>query len=162
MNNNMRGVGSRVEGIGGYQGFTLVELLVVIAILGILASLVAAGAQTARRRGTVTKAKTAIGALETAITMYQGDMGEYPATGNAALVAALQTDPGDADWDGPYMEFKQEDLKDGEALDPWGKPYVYVSVNGGAPQHRASSFDLLSYGPNGTDDGGTGDDIVNW
>ena len=138
------------------------ELLVVIAILGILASLVAAGAQTARRRGAVTKAKTTIAGLETAIAMYHGDMGEYPSSGNAAFIAALQTDPGDADWDGPYMDFKQDELKDGELLDPWGNPYVYVSVNGGSPEHRASSFDLLSYGPNGTDDGGTGDDLVNW
>lgn len=143
-------------------GFTLVELLVVIAILGILASLVAAGAQTARRRGAVTKAKTTLAALETAVVMYQGDMGEYPASGNASLVAALQDDPDDANWDGPYMEFKQDELKDGELLDPWGKPYLYVSVNGGSPQHRTSSFDLLSYGPNGTDDGGAGDDLVNW
>ncbi|MBI4004350.1 MAG: type II secretion system protein, partial [Candidatus Omnitrophica bacterium] len=37
-------------------GFTLVELLVVIAILGILVSLVTAGAQAARRRAAVTKA----------------------------------------------------------------------------------------------------------
>ena len=44
-------------------GFTLIELLVVIAILGILMSLVAAGAQTARRRAAVTKAKTTIAAL---------------------------------------------------------------------------------------------------
>ena len=41
-------------------GFTLVELLVVIAILGILISLVTAGAQAARRRAAVTKAKATI------------------------------------------------------------------------------------------------------
>jgi len=144
------------------RAFSLVELLVVVAILGILAGLVAAGAQAARRRGTVAKAKTTIAALETAIVMYHGDLGEYPATGNAALVAALQEDPGDADWGGPYIEFKQDELKDGELLDPWGAPYVYASVNGGAPQHRTSSFDLLSHGPNGTDDGGAGDDLINW
>jgi len=139
-----------------------VELLVVIAILGILISLVTAGAQAARRRAAVTKAKTTIAALETAIAGYSGDMSEYPPTGNAAMVSAVQDDPGNIDWQGPYMEFKQDELKDGELIDPWGHPYVYVSVNGGSPQHRERSFDLYSFGPNGADDQGTGDDVINW
>ena len=144
------------------RAFTLVELLVVIAILGILMSLVMAGAQAARRRAAVTKAKATISALETAIANYEGDMGEYPATGTATLVAALQDDPEDVHWNGPYMEFKQDELSEDELLDPWGHPYVYISVNGGAPEHRKKSYDLYSYGPNGTDDSGANDDIVNW
>ena len=144
------------------RAFTLVELLVVIAILGILISLVTAGAQSARRRGAVTKAKTTISALETAIAMYESDLGEYPATDNEKLAKALAEDPGNVDWDGPYMEFKQEDLKDGQLIDPWGHPYVYTSVNGGSPEHRPRSFDLYSFGPNGVDDNGTGDDLYNW
>jgi general secretion pathway protein G len=144
------------------RGFTLVELLVVIAILGILISLVTAGAQTARRRGAVTKAKTTIAALDTAIAMYQGDMGDYPETGNENLVSALQDEPDNADWMGPYMEFKTDELKDGELLDPWGNPYLYISVNGGSPEHRTRSYDLYSLGPNGADDDGTGDDLYNW
>ena len=144
------------------QSFTLVELLVVIAILGILISLVTAGAQAARRRGAVTKAKTTVSALETAIAMYSSDMGGYPKTGNEQLVKALQDDPHNVDWQGPYMEFKQDDLKDGQLIDPWGHPYAYVSINGGAPEHRPKSFDLFSLGPNGVDDHGAGDDIINW
>ena len=144
------------------RAFTMVELLVVIAILGILASLVAAGAQTARRKGSVTKARAAIAALETAISMYYGDMGAYPKTGNENLVKALEEDPGDADWGGPYMEFKQSELKDGKFIDPWGNPYTYVSVNGGAPEHKTKSFDVFSMGPNGSVEGETGDDIGNW
>ena len=145
-----------------HSAFTLVELLVVIAILGILISLVTAGAQAARRRGAVTKAKTTIAALETAISMYEGDMGEFPPTGNEAMVTALQDDPKNADWNGPYMEFKHDDLKDKQLLDPWGHPYAYVSVSGGSPKHREHSFDLYSVGPNGTDEDGAGDDLVNW
>ena len=144
------------------RGFTLVELLVVIAILGILMSLATAGAQAARKRGAITKAKSTIAGLETAITMYNGDMGEYPFSTNQDLVKALSEDPGSTDWSGPYMEFKQDELKGDELLDPWGKPYVYVSINGGSPQHRTHSFDLYSIGPNGTDDDGTQDDIINW
>ena len=143
-------------------GFTLVEFLVVIAILGILVSLVTAGAQAARRKGAITKAKTMIASLETAIAQYEGDLGGYPPSGIENLVGALQDDPGDADWGGPYMDFKVSDLEGGELIDPWGHPYVYVSVNGGAPQHREHSYDLLSLGPNGKDDSGAGDDIYNW
>ncbi len=144
------------------RAFTLVELLVVIGILGILISLVTAGAQAARRRGAVTKAKTTISSLETAIAMYSSDMEAYPPTGNAAMVSALQDDPKNVNWDGPYMEFKQDELKGGELLDPWGRPYVFVSVNGGSPEHRPRSYDLYSLGPNGTNDSGGGDDLVNW
>ena len=143
-------------------GFTLVELLIVIAILGILMSLVTAGAQTARRRGAVAKAKATIASLETAMAMYHSDVGVYPASGNAELVAALSVEPDDANWQGPYMEFKQDELVNGELVDPWGAPYIYVSVNGGSPSHRTQSYDVYSLGPNGTDDGGTQDDIVNW
>lgn len=153
-----QGTGARAP----HQGFTLVELLVVIAILSILISLVTAGAQGARRRGAVTKAKSTVAAIETAIAMYHGDLGAYPASENANLVKALADDPGDPDWQGPYMEFKQEELNNGELLDPWGKPYVYVSTNGGSPKHRSRSYDLYSLGPNGVDDDGTQDDIVNW
>ena len=144
------------------RAFTLVELLVVIAILGILISLVTAGAQAARRRGAITKAKTTVASLETAISMYLSDMGAYPATGNATMTSALQDDPHNPNWDGPYMEFKQDELKDGELVDPWGNPYAYVSVNGGSPEHRPRSYDLYSLGPNGTNDSGGGDDIINW
>ena len=144
------------------MGFTLVELLVVIAILGILMSLVAAGAQAARRRGAITKAKSTIASLDTAIAMYASDLGTYPPTGNAALIKALQEGSDDVDWQGPYMEFKQDELKGGVLVDSWGNPYVYVSVEGGSPTHRLKSYDLFSKGPNGVDDEGTGDDIFNW
>ncbi len=158
----MRNAECGMRNRGVHSAFTLVELLVVIAILGILISLVTAGAQAARRRGAVTKAKTTVAGLETAIAMYESDMGAYPETGNAGLVAALQDDPDDVDWGGPYMEFKQDELKDGALVDPWGNPYEYVSVNGGAPKHRERSYDLYSLGPNGQDDDGAIDDIYNW
>ena len=143
-------------------GFTLVELLVVIAILTILISLVTAGAQTARRRGAVAKAKATVSSMETAISMYQGDVGAYPPTGNAELVQALSDDANDPNWAGPYMEFKQDELVENKIVDPWGKPYVYVSVNAGSPKHRPRSYDLYSVGPNGNDEDGAGDDIINW
>ena len=145
------------------RGFTLVELLVVIAILAILMSLVTAGAQAARRRGAMTKGKSTIASLETAISMYVGDMGKYPSSGNVPLVKALQDDPQDTNWAGPYMEFKADELdSEGRLLDPWGSPYEYVSVADGSPKHRSRSYDLWSSGPNRENEDGAGDDLVNW
>ena len=143
-------------------GFTLVELLVVIAIIGILMGLVTAGAQMARRKAAVTAGRAMVAGLETDISAYSGDLGEYPPSGNANLVKALTEESSNPDWQGPYHEFKQQELKNGELMDPWGASYVYVSVNGGSPQHRARSYDLYSFGPNGKDDQGAGDDLVNW
>ena len=144
--------------VGTVRGFTLVELLIVMAILAILGGLVTAAAQSARKRGAVTKAKAAIAALETALQMYQLDLGGYPASGNANLVTALTTSPGSSDWHGPYMEFKQDELTGGEFVDPWGKAYVYTTPG----THRTASYDLYSTGPNGTGDGTDADDINNW
>ena len=136
--------------------FTLVELLIVMAILAILGSLVTAAAQTARKRGAVTKAKAAIAAMETALQMYQLDLGGYPASGNKSLVEALTTGGGSSDWHGPYMEFTQDELSGGELVDPWGKSYIYIAPG----THRPASYDLSSSGPNGTP--GDVDDVINW
>lgn len=142
------------------QGFTLIEIVVVMAIIAILAGLVGGSAMLARKRGSIAKAKAAIASMETAITMYQLDMVNYPSDteGIKSLVETLTQNPGDSSWRGPYMGFKSEDLKDGEAVDPWGNPYRY---NSSSPQHNTASYDLYSFGPDGPG-GSPSDDITNW
>jgi len=141
------------------NGFTLIELLVVIAIIAILAGMVVSGAQQARKRGTVTKVKAQIAGLETAISMYETDMGIFPESGNKNLIKALTQDPGDPDWSGPYIKIKEEELnKDGEYLDAWGNPFVYIYPG----VHNQYSYDLYSLGPDGQGDGTGKDDITNW
>jgi len=131
----------------------------VMAIIAILAGMAIGGAQMARKRGAMTKAKASIAALEAAIDMYEQDMGEYPATGNENLVKALADTPNpNPDWNGPYLKFKQEDLQDGKYLDPWGDPYVYLNPG----PHNSSSYDIYSFGLNSQDEQGAGDDINNW
>lgn len=142
------------------RGFTLMELLVVVAIISILAGFVVSGAQIARKRGAMVKAKATIAALETAIAMYEVDMGDYPPSGNANMVTALTTGPGgeDSDWYGPYMKFEQESLGGGTLLDPWGNPYVY----GKPGSHNPTSFDLYSTGPSGSGSGDDAGNLNNW
>lgn len=141
------------------KGFTLIELLVVIAIITILGGMVMSGAQQARKRGAVTKVNSQIATIEIAISMYETDMGVYPDSGNKNLVLALQKDPDDMDWNGPYMKIKEKELNaEGEYLDAWGNPFVYVNPG----TRNEYSYDLHSVGPNGQGDGSDKDDITNW
>ena len=141
------------------KGFTLIELLVVIAIIAILGGMVVSGAQQARKRGSTTKAKAQIASLETAISMYETDMGSYPGSDNKTLVKAITEDPGDIDWSGPYMQIKKDELNEnGEYIDAWGNAFVYTNPG----KNNTSFYDLYSKGPNATGDGEDKDDIKNW
>ena len=141
------------------KGFTLIELLVVIAIIAILGGMVVSGAQQARKRGSMTKAKAQIASLETSISMYETDIGSYPGSDNKTLVKAITEDPGDIDWSGPYMQIKKDELNEnGEYIDAWGNAFVYVNPG----KNNTSFYDLYSKGPNGAGDGNDKDDIRNW
>jgi len=141
------------------KGFTLIELLVVIAIISILGGMVISGAQQARKRGAVTKTKAQMASLETAISMYETDMGSYPGTDNKTLVEALTTESEDPDWSGPYINIKRDELDaNGEYSDAWGNAFVYVNPG----KNNPSFYDLCSKGPNATGDGSDKDDIRNW
>ena len=141
----------------GNKGFTLIELLVVITIIMALAGLIVGGAQQARKRALIAKAKAAIASLETALCMYETDYGEYPASGNANMVSALREDLDDDTWRGPYMMFKAEDISNGQFIDPWGNAYNYT--NPGTDAHGHENYvDIWSNGPGE----GESDDVTNW
>jgi general secretion pathway protein G len=57
----------------------------------------------------------------TALDAYRSDTGHFPSESQG--LAALRTNPGEPEWDGPYM------LKDIPS-DPWGVPYRYTLVDG--------------------------------
>lgn len=60
------------------HGFTLIELLVVIAIIGILASVVLAGLDSARATARDSARIQTIKQIEVALEMYRNDNGRYP------------------------------------------------------------------------------------
>jgi general secretion pathway protein G len=128
------------------------EMVIVIAMLALLAGVMVTELtgifDTAQEDVEKQKVQTS---LPEALLRYKIHIGSYPATeeGLQALVTPAQT--GADRWRGPYL--KKEAL-----LDAWNKPYQYVRPG----THNPSSFDLWSYGPNGVNDNGGGDDIGNW
>lgn len=113
-------------------GLTLIELMLVVTIIGILAAVAISKYADYRERIRVNQAKTDIAIMSAKIANYFLDARDYP-----------------------------DSLTDinGAALDPWGKPYVYVNLtaingNGKARKDRKlnplnSDFDLYSVGKDG-------------
>lgn len=125
--------------------FTLVELMVVVVILGILATIVTVSVNDYLVKGKQTAAKAEIARISEALNLFYLDHDRYP-DNDEGLAALKQTTPQ-----------HPQGILQGDLLDPWGRPYVYVypGVHG--------VFDLLSLGADGQE-GGTGadTDVVSW
>ncbi len=133
--------------VNSRRAFTLVEMLLVVTIIGILAALVVPKIMGRSEQARITAAHADISGIKTALDAFEVDNGYYPKGNNGLgdLVAA----PRDVkNWHGPYLERIPQD--------PWLNNYIY-SYPG---KHNASSYDLLSVGPDGKE--GTEDDIGNW
>jgi len=74
------------------SAFTLIELLVVISIIGLLAALVVPLAGVATTKMRLSRVKSELGSLVTAIETYKLETGEYPPD-NAALKNMSTSDP---------------------------------------------------------------------
>lgn len=154
--------------------FTVIELIIVIAVISILSALIALNVVQVMNKAKRSEARTFIGKLELAISMYRIDTGTYPPDekGSASLHKALdppldhpiRETPG---WKGPYLEFKSNEVNShGQLVDPWHRGhndtlhiYVYrASIDGVAypPFHNTRSYDIYSKGW----DGKTGTDGV--
>ena len=112
------------------------ELLMVTVVIGTLSTMIAPSLQRVRERAMVSAAMVELRIIDAELRAYLVTNFELPVS--LALIDRATLN------------------------DPWGKPYVYVSVNGGSPKHRTRSYDLSSAGPDGADEDGTGDDIFNW
>ncbi|MDQ3140528.1 MAG: type II secretion system major pseudopilin GspG [Pseudomonadota bacterium] len=122
------------------DGFTLVELMVVIVIIGLLATVVVINVLPAQDTARARKAEADVALLEQAAEMYRLSKLNYPATGDG--LQALVSEG--------FIKRLPED--------PWGNPYNYA-----APGGEGRSFDVYSYGADGSE-GGEGEDadIGNW
>jgi general secretion pathway protein G len=140
------------SGRGRSHGFTLIEIMVVVVILGILAAIVVPRVMDRPDDARITKVKSDIRALESALNLYRLDNFVYPDTnqGLQALVERPRTGPEPRNYRaGGYMDRLPKD--------PWGNDYQYLN-----PGTRGS-IDIYSYGADGRR-GGTGinAEIGNW
>lgn len=127
-------------------GFTLMEVLLVLVILVILGSIVGVSINASRKKALANSALVQLKSLKGPLESFNLDIGSYPSTQQG--LQSLRVAPADlanpAKWSGPYTE---GDI----ASDPWGNPYQY---EGAGAQYR-----IWSFGPNGVDEQGAGDDI---
>lgn len=135
-------------------GFTLIELLVVIAVIATLASIVAPTVFQHVSDAKIDAARSQIEIFGLALDTYRLHTGEYPTTEQG--LAALRTLPTTGDvpqgWRGPY-------LRRPVPLDPWHRPYVYVSPGKANPD----GYDLYTLGRDGKLGGeGEDQDITSW
>ena len=131
------------------SGFTLVEIMLVVIIIGALAAMIIPRLSGRGEEAKVKVARADIDAnLATALRLYELDNGSFPTTeqGLAALRVKPNTNPLPENWNGPYIERAP--------LDPWGRPYIYVS-----PGEHRSDYDLSSKGKDASSDK---DEISNW
>ena len=133
------------------RGFTLLEIIVVVAIIAILAAYIAPKVAGRVDDARISKAKSDIRTLESALDFYKLDNFDYPST--AQGLDALVTKPSGGDlrnWrDGGYIKKLNKD--------PWGNDYryAYPGSNG--------EFDVFSLGSDGAAGGESeAADIGNW
>lgn len=140
------------------SGFTLLELLVVIAVIATLAAVVAPSVFRHIGDARVASARSQIEILGLALTQYGIDNGTLPTTEQGLIVLRQPPTATGLDgaplstWKGPYLDREIP-------LDPWGRPYQYLSPG----RVNLRTYDLYSLGKDGRP-GGDGEDadITSW
>jgi general secretion pathway protein G len=134
------------------SGFSLVEILVVLVIMGLLISVVAPTVLNRADEARVQKVHADFKAIETALKIYRLDNYVYPTTeqGLQALVEASTLEP-------EPRNFKKGGYLSELPIDPWGRPYLYLSPG------EQGEVDLYSLGADGLSGGEEqNEDIGNW
>ncbi|MCK6388740.1 type II secretion system major pseudopilin GspG [Zoogloea sp.] len=132
------------------RGFTLIEVMVVIVILGVLAALVVPKVMSRPDEARVVAAKQDISAIMQALKLYKLDNRRYPSAeqGLQALVTKPAAAPVPDNW---------KSYLDKLPVDPWGKPYQYVTPG------LKGEVDVMSFGADGISGGeGFDADIGSW
>jgi len=127
------------------KGFSLIELMVVIVILGLLATFLLPKIIDRPDEARITKAKSDIKAIESALKLYKLDNGFYPTTeqGLSALITKPTIEPIPKNWKrGGYLDTNSI------PKDPWGNNYIYRS-----PGEEDRDYEIISLGADGKEGG---------
>ena len=124
------------------RGLTLVEILAVVVSLGFLAATLAVGFSGSFGKAKHELAKTGIGQIVDKVEAYRIEKGAWPT--NDLGLRALS--------DGHAVPTDSYFLEAGKLLDPWRRPYYYVT-----PGPNQYPYEVLTYGADGVP-GGTGED----
>ena len=133
-------------------GFSLIEILVVLVIMGLLISVVAPTVLNSADDARVQKVQADCKSIETALKIYRLDNYSYPTTeqGLVALVEPTTLEP-------EPRNFKQGGYLSEVPVDPWGRPYLYLSPG------ENGQVDIYSLGADGLPGGDDQNaDIGNW
>jgi general secretion pathway protein G len=145
----VRGSGSALRRT---RGFTLIEIMVVVIIIGLLAAVIVPQFMGRVDDARITKARSDLQAIETALTMYRLDNFRYPTTEQG--LTALVTRPNDPS----VRNWRPEGYLKGAKKDPWGNEYQYQF-----PGTRGADYDLFSLGADAQEGGeGVNADVGNW
>lgn len=123
------------------SGFSLIEIMLVVAIMGMLAAMVAVNLGKHSLKARVNAARTSIGAIATAVKLYEMDTGKLPDS-----LENLMKGSGEPNWNGPYIEGGTIQV------DPWGSAFGYQKTGD-------SGFKVSSSGPDRA--AGNEDDLTN-
>jgi type II secretory pathway pseudopilin PulG len=141
------------------RSFTIIELLLAFGVLIILMGITIGTYTYISEKNKRTRTAAMIKKLELAMISYEQDVGYYFQQPSAG---PLTINPGDSDFikhvDYSKMLNTNQINSANQVIDAWGNPIIYQCpgfVN-------RTLFDLISYGKNGVDDSGTGDDITNF
>lgn len=130
-------LGGRARRLGrnAPRGMTLIEILVVIAIIGIVATVVAVGVVGYLKDAKIDTTKTLVDNVAKSVSSYAVTHRGLPKDLNELV--------------------EKQYVKKNQMKDPWDNALEYSSGNSG----EIDDFTLCSLGPNGSSDGGSGDDI---
>jgi len=168
--------------------FTLIELVIVMAVLAILGAITIGGVSGGRGGAKLSQAKSELQVIQHGLEAYRARFGDYPRIPDDAAMDALanvadeeaylfnalhgrigpahqKIDNVSSMLNSASLSFEQRELPLGDSLlnnrivDPWGNAYEYDYRPNDA-SWEVFGYILYSFGPNGADEGGAGDDLV--
>jgi len=138
-------------------GFTLLEILIVLAIIIVIAAMVVPNLVGAQQKANEDATYATIKNVESVAQRYAVDHGGafYNGSGQSAWQEFITPEPFRGKNIRPYYQEPPTDA--------WGNILSYEwNGDGHSKSSNALTPAIWSFGPNGQDDGGEGDDINNW